>query len=214
MLLGHRAEERHVCGCILHGACPERVIFRNLDSATSLCDPYQKLLFWYGGDELSSPDYLVSSSPRSIRPRSRRPHNGPIDTDLKSPEAYRQQVKMLFLDAEFPPGTLLRQKLSAVYAEWFEPRGPAMKSAVNCVLLLYLSRISGDLRRSEMERYHASAIRQLSREMRTPGADQRDNTDNVLGTIESLAIAAQFHELAPDDEYWQVKSVETCLRHC
>lgn len=87
-----------------------------------------------------------------------------------------------------------------------------MQTAVDCILLLYLSRLSGmtDLQ-SETQRLHASAIQQFSLEMRAPAWVQNDG---VLGAIEAPEIAGQFRELGVTNEYWLIhaKGLVTVLK--
>lgn len=108
--------------------------------------------------------------------------------------SHREQLKMLFLDTEFPPGTFLRRYLVTMYGDWFEPRGKAMQLALDCVLLLSLkkrSEVSVPPTESETRRLYGTAMKQLRMEIEAPNASQ---DDGVLGAIEALTLVEQFQD--------------------
>ncbi|KAK6437449.1 hypothetical protein LTR95_006353 [Oleoguttula sp. CCFEE 5521] len=113
---------------------------------------------------------------------------------------HRQQLTMFALDIEFPPGTCQRTELADIYSQWFQPRGRAMASAIDCALLLYLGRtrhIKG--LRPEISRLHSTALIQLRSEIEVPGAL---HDDGILGAVAALAMTANFSELTSGNEYW------------
>ncbi|KAF2719743.1 hypothetical protein K431DRAFT_347668 [Polychaeton citri CBS 116435] len=131
---------------------------------------------------------------------------------LSSPTAYRQQLKELLLDNEFPSETVSRSELVNVYSQWFNPQGSAMQATIDCILLLYLARLSGDTRlHHEAQTLHVSAIEKLRTEIQVPSAAR---SDGILGAIDTLAIIGQFREVTPTNDHWvtHVEGLESLFK--
>nr|OQO29028.1 hypothetical protein B0A51_04332 [Rachicladosporium sp. CCFEE 5018] len=128
------------------------------------------------------------------------PQQAKIVTPIQHVGMYRQQLTMFALDIELPLGTYQRTELLNVYSQWFQPRGKAMSSAIDCALLLYFGRAKHvRVLLPEVSRLHGIALGRLRNEIEAPNAL---HDDGVLGAIAALAMTANFSELASDNEYW------------